>query len=290
MGYHVEVVDQMFEAHRTTMLERLLRNLAPWMLISLLVALIGCSASQSSTPSIPEPPKPPSEPSATSEAPTPTPLGGTGTAPTAEAGAAAESKESDGEAGREGAESGSDGEGEGEESETESEEGGETEATPSGPPPGAPTSDERRAGLESELDESLREFDGLILKEQELLEGRREAAAAGGGGGGGGAENAGAGSGEDELESRRSAQMAGGTGGSSDAPEEPPTSEGDARVESAPGEDERYIPPVPEDVGDGRDDDIVAKQIREAAMTEKDPVLREKLWAEYRAYKSATKD
>ena len=131
----------------------------------------------------------------------------------------------------------------------------------------------------------------LILKEQELLEGRREAAAAGGGGGGGGAgEDAGEGSGEDELESRRSAQMAGGTGGSPDAPEDPPTSESDARVESTPGEDERYIPPVPEDVSDGRDDDIVAKQLREAATTEKDPVLREKLWEEYRAYKSATKD
>ncbi len=40
--------------------------------------------------------------------------------------------------------------------------------------------------------------------------------------------------------------------------------------------------PVPEDVGDGRNDDIVLRQIREAALQEKDPVLREKLWQEYR--------
>ncbi|MEH6528961.1 MAG: hypothetical protein V7718_03360 [Porticoccus sp.] len=42
---------------------------------------------------------------------------------------------------------------------------------------------------------------------------------------------------------------------------------------------------APEDVSDGSDDDIVARQIREAALKEKDPVLREKLWEEYRKYK-----
>ena len=42
---------------------------------------------------------------------------------------------------------------------------------------------------------------------------------------------------------------------------------------------------VPEDVGDGRDDDVVARQLREAAMSEEDPAIREKLWDEYRRYK-----
>ncbi len=42
---------------------------------------------------------------------------------------------------------------------------------------------------------------------------------------------------------------------------------------------------VPADIPDGSDDDIVARQIREAAMKEADPVLREKLWEEYRKYK-----
>jgi hypothetical protein len=44
---------------------------------------------------------------------------------------------------------------------------------------------------------------------------------------------------------------------------------------------------VPADVGDGADDDIVARQLREAAMAEEDPELREKLWDEYRRYKSS---
>ncbi len=46
---------------------------------------------------------------------------------------------------------------------------------------------------------------------------------------------------------------------------------------------------VPDDVGDGGDDDIVARQLREAAMNEDDPELREKLWDEYREYKAAVK-
>ena len=43
--------------------------------------------------------------------------------------------------------------------------------------------------------------------------------------------------------------------------------------------------PVPSDIPNANDDDVVARQLREAAMKEKDPVLREKLWNEYRRYK-----
>ena len=38
-------------------------------------------------------------------------------------------------------------------------------------------------------------------------------------------------------------------------------------------------------VPDAKDDDIIARQLREAAMAEQDPALREKLWAEYERYK-----
>jgi hypothetical protein len=48
------------------------------------------------------------------------------------------------------------------------------------------------------------------------------------------------------------------------------------------GQGEVEAIPIPEDVGDGRNDDIVLRQIRDAAMKERDPVLREKLWDEYR--------
>lgn len=37
----------------------------------------------------------------------------------------------------------------------------------------------------------------------------------------------------------------------------------------------------------GSDDDVVARQLREAAEKETDPVLKEKLWAEYRRYREA---
>ncbi len=43
--------------------------------------------------------------------------------------------------------------------------------------------------------------------------------------------------------------------------------------------------PLPEDIGDGQGDGIVLRQIREAAMRETDPALRDKLWQEYRRIK-----
>ncbi|MFZ1834317.1 MAG: hypothetical protein WAU27_15980, partial [Pseudomonadales bacterium] len=46
---------------------------------------------------------------------------------------------------------------------------------------------------------------------------------------------------------------------------------------------------VPPDIRDGSDDDVVARQIREAAMKEKDPELRAKLWDEYRKYVNTAK-
>ena len=45
------------------------------------------------------------------------------------------------------------------------------------------------------------------------------------------------------------------------------------------------IPPPGRTPAAARDNDILAQQLREAAEQEKDPVLREKLWAEYRKYK-----
>ena len=42
---------------------------------------------------------------------------------------------------------------------------------------------------------------------------------------------------------------------------------------------------TPRDVPDGRDDDVIARQIREAAEKETDPELKEKLWKEYIEYK-----
>ena len=46
------------------------------------------------------------------------------------------------------------------------------------------------------------------------------------------------------------------------------------------------IPPPSRTPAAVRDNDILAQQLREAAEQEKDPALREKLWAEYRKYKA----
>lgn len=45
---------------------------------------------------------------------------------------------------------------------------------------------------------------------------------------------------------------------------------------------------VPENIPDGSDDDVVARQLREAAEKETDPELKKKLWDEYRRYKKGT--
>jgi hypothetical protein len=42
---------------------------------------------------------------------------------------------------------------------------------------------------------------------------------------------------------------------------------------------------TPSDVGSGSDDDTLAAQLRELAMKETDPVLRERYWEEYRKHK-----
>jgi hypothetical protein len=45
-------------------------------------------------------------------------------------------------------------------------------------------------------------------------------------------------------------------------------------------------PEIPEDIPSPQGDDIVAKQLREAAMAEQDPDLKAKLWEEYKRYKA----
>lgn len=69
--------------------------------------------------------------------------------------------------------------------------------------------------------------------------------------------------------------------------ESQPESGADSVGKSTGARDEQQVAAVvPEDIGPGHNDDIVAQQLREAAMAETDPELREKLWEEYRRYKS----
>ena len=49
-------------------------------------------------------------------------------------------------------------------------------------------------------------------------------------------------------------------------------------------EEDEIAKRTPPDIPDLVSEDIVAKQLREAALAEDDPVLRERLWEEYRKY------
>ena len=72
-----------------------------------------------------------------------------------------------------------------------------------------------------------------------------------------------------------------------DAPDEA-TAEATAPQGRAPGKTQPQPAgpaPIPEDIPSPQGDDIVAKQLREAAAAEQDPALREKLWDEYKRYK-----
>ena len=62
-------------------------------------------------------------------------------------------------------------------------------------------------------------------------------------------------------------------------------SSGGGAGNGGPGGASGAASPLPDDIGDGQGDNIVERQIREAAMRESDPVLREKLWDEYRRVK-----
>ena len=68
---------------------------------------------------------------------------------------------------------------------------------------------------------------------------------------------------------------------------EPPTQQGrmpeGAELASA---DNGASPLIPDDIPDPQGDDIVAQQLREAAIAESDSDLRAKLWEEYKRYKA----
>lgn len=142
----------------------------------------------------------------------------------------------------------------------------ESSTSPAGarPPGGPSTTGERTSAADERLQEALGKFDQLILAEQQ--EASREASET---------PSRGGGSGENDRDGSESSTGDQGESGSD--------SEGSAGGNGIPEGDNSER--VPGDVGDGSGDDIVARQLREAAINEEDPELRERLWEEYRAYK-----
>jgi len=171
------------------------------------------------------------------------------------------------------------------------------------PPSAVLTEEEKKAAIAARLDELEGEVDSNLQQRQQEI---RQKAAAGsarvasrnsGGAAGGGAAGAGSsGSGGSSAApgstwgppAERSGQgdqsetgaaggrsaSTGSAGGQQVKPGSPGSRAGATRHTATDG---------------GIDDDVVARQLREAAEKETDPVLKEKLWAEYRKYKESRK-
>ncbi len=131
------------------------------------------------------------------------------------------------------------------------------------------TNSERIQVLDERLRKGYETFDGFILSERERAQSESDAAGSVAVGGGGAAGGAGSANQPQTLPAETGASPGGPLIASQ------PSS-------SARAPEETFAPP--EDIPSGRDDDVVARQIRELAMSEPDPELREAIWDEYRKY------
>lgn len=159
-------------------------------------------------------------------------------------------------------------------------------------PAGVPTEEEKDAALERRLNQLEGDLDDLFKSRQDQM--RRDplhqgqgASGGGGAGSGPGGERAASGS-TKSAAATEAAEAAGGsakpeTGGARDGRERGAgpgvDKSANARDRKAPGAGKAPT---------GDDDDVVARQLREAAEKETDPIMKEKLWEEYKRYKEAT--
>ena len=134
---------------------------------------------------------------------------------------------------------------------------------------------ERKARLEKTLEESVGGFDEVLADEQREIStvGRNTEGFGGSGGGGAGSGRVGLG-----KQATGGIEGAAGEGATVAQPRE-------QRAASI-GElsEEQIRDRTPADIPDLVSEDIVARQLREAALSEDDPALRERLWEEYRLY------
>ena len=122
------------------------------------------------------------------------------------------------------------------------------------------------AGLEQSLQDALNEFDGRLISEEERLAARVPKQREGSTGGYGSAGFPGSsGGGREQGNGQAGAGGDRGAGSVAASGAQSETGSGHATIDT--------------------DDDIVARQLREAAEQETDPVLQEKLWLEYKKYK-----
>lgn len=165
------------------------------------------------------------------------------------------------------------------------------------PVPGAlgKTSEEKVAELEGDLNAALGEFDDMLLKEQETVAAHQPRRRESGGSPGSAHEAGNYPDGSAAAEGAGAQSQTGKPGSSQDAGSRTSTADGSSTSASTSGstagtKDQSRLPPT---VGSrelsGDDDDIVARQLREAAEQETDPEIKKRLWEEYNKYKEGIK-
>jgi hypothetical protein len=145
------------------------------------------------------------------------------------------------------------------------------------------TAAQRKAALDARLEAGYAVFDGAILSERERAQGQANAAGSTVMGTGGAGDEGEGGEGEGSEAGGDSTVMASARNNSSGGGYLP-SSAGTDREGEFSNQSQGASFPVPADIPSGDDDDVVARQLREAALHEPDPELREKLWNEYRKY------
>lgn len=153
------------------------------------------------------------------------------------------------------------------------------------------TEQEKFEALENELRAVEIELDNLFLRQREALQSRSRPEVSGGAFSADPESEAGANTPESDPRKQGSGSETGisgrpgGAGGSGrKIYERGAGTAGKDRVESYGRQTAS-----PNVIPTGDDDDVLARQLREAAEKESDPLLRKKLWDEYQKYKSAMK-
>ncbi len=152
------------------------------------------------------------------------------------------------------------------------------------------TEAERTNRMIEQFNSTLGEFDERLLQEQDRVKAQRPLSESSDGVSGGGQASS-----ESEGDLAQDSAVAEndqqGTQGETQAArnqnnetgsEQTTASQKGSRGKEAPG----AVGEVPDNIPDGSDDDVVARQLREAAEKETDPELKRKLWEEYRRYKA----
>ena len=143
--------------------------------------------------------------------------------------------------------------------------------------PGDP---DRAEQLGEELDQSVGDFDEALGEEQRQVSsvGRDTEGFGDGSGGGGGSIS---------LGEQEAGASGGSSGGGAGAGAGSGGAAGSSQSQAGPLDgmsDQEIQARTPDDIEVNQFEDIVARQLREAALAEDDPELRERLWEEYRKY------